>query len=159
VQKVIVQADRAADIRVAIAWIHMLPLDNAAAARGMAATMQDPRVQHFHDPQGHAGAAVAASLGAAGNVAWDIYLFYPAGQGWQDGPPAPADWAHQLQGSTWADASHYHRGNDLVRQMETAMARILAYSEILRLSRELNGSGVTANSVWEASRDELAARP
>jgi hypothetical protein len=50
VKEAILQADPPADIRVAIAWIHMLPPDNAAAARRMALTLRDPRVQHFHDP-------------------------------------------------------------------------------------------------------------
>jgi len=100
----------------------MLPLDSLVAARCMAVEIVDPRVQHFHDPRRRAGAAVAASLGATGKMAWDIYLFYPAGVGWQDGLPPPVAWAHQLQDSAWADASHYHRGADLVRELEIAMA-------------------------------------
>jgi hypothetical protein len=118
------QADPPADIRVAIAWIHMLPLDNAVAARAMALTLRDPRVQQFHDPHKRAGAAVATSLGAPGRTAWDIYLFYPAGVGWQDGLPPPFAWAHQLKDSTWADPSQYRRGDDLVAQLGIALALV-----------------------------------
>jgi len=124
VKKAILKAEPPADMSVAIAWIHMLPLDSAVTARRMALTIRDPRMQHFDDPHRRAGAAVAASLGASGKMAWDIYLFYGAGSGWQDGPPPPAMWAHQLKDSTWADLSHYHRGQDLVRQLEMAMAAL-----------------------------------
>jgi hypothetical protein len=124
VQKAILQVDPPADIRVAIAWIRMLPFDNAIAARRMAMTMQDPRVQHFYDPNRRGGAAVAASLGAAGNMAWDVYLFYAPGPAWQEGPPSPVVWSHQLKNSTWAEPSRYHRGADLVRQLEIAMAAL-----------------------------------
>jgi hypothetical protein len=124
VNKVLLRADPPPDIRVAIAWVDMLPLDNAVTARWIALTMSGPRVQHFHDPRRHAGAAVAASLGAAGEVAWDVYLFYPPGPGWHEGPPAPSTWAHQVKDSAWANSSHYHRGADLVRRLEMATAAL-----------------------------------
>jgi hypothetical protein len=124
VEKAILQADPPADMLVAIAWIHMLPPDCAIAARTVARMLRDPRVRHFHDPQRRAGAAVAGSLGAAGRTAWDIYLFYPAGPGWRDGPPPPARWVHQLKSSSWADPSRCHRGEELVRQLEMAMAAL-----------------------------------
>ena len=123
-KEAILQADPPADISVAIAWIHMLPLDSAVVARRMARAMRDPRVQHFHDPHKRAGAAVAGSLGAAEKLAWDIYLFYPAGVGWQDGPPPPAMWVHQLKGSNWADPLRHHRGEELVRHLEMALTRL-----------------------------------
>ena len=122
--KVLLQADPPADIRVAIAWIRMLPLDNVITARCLALTINDPRVQHFHDPHRRAGAAVAASLGAASKTAWDIYLFYPPGPGWDVGPPPPAAWAHQLTDSGWADPSHHHHGGDLVRQLTMGLAAL-----------------------------------
>jgi hypothetical protein len=123
VKRAILKAEPPPDIRVAIAWIHMLSLDNAVTARCMAAAFRDPRVQHFHDPRRRAGAAVAASLGAPGKMAWDVYLFYPAGPGWEGGPPQPATWAHQLTGSNWADPVHYYRGPDLVQQLRMAIAK------------------------------------
>ena len=116
-KKAILGAEPPPDILVAIAWIRMLPPDDLAAARCLAATIRDPRVQHFHDPCRRAGSAIAASLGAPGKTAWDIYLFYPAGPGWQAGPPPPLAWAHQLKDSGWADPALYHRGGDLERQL------------------------------------------
>jgi hypothetical protein len=81
-------------------------------------------VRHFHDPHRRVGAAVAASLGAAGKVAWDIYLFYPPGSGRQNGPPTPTSWAHQLKGSSWADPANYYQGEDLVQQLGMALAAL-----------------------------------
>jgi hypothetical protein len=57
-------------------------------------------------------------------MAWDIYLFYPAGCGWQGGPPPPSVWVHPLKDSTWADPSRYHRGDNLVRQLERTLAAL-----------------------------------
>ena len=157
-KEAILQADPPADISVAIAWIHMLPPDNAAAARRMALALRDPRVQHFHDPHKRAGAAVAGSLGAAEKLAWDIYLFYPAGVGWQYGPPRPVMWVHQLKGSSWADPSRHHRGEELVRHLEMALVKLRTCSEMARLPSELRESDVMADEVWELSRNAIEAR-
>jgi hypothetical protein len=154
VKKAILEAEPPPVIRVAIVWIHMLRFDCGAAARCAALTMRDPRVRHFYDPLRRAGAAVAASLGASGRMAWDIYLFYPAGHVLPAGLPAPAAWAHQLQDSSWADPAFYRHGKDLERQL----GRLLAQMEMLRLSQETRWSGVTASDVWAASRTEQEER-
>jgi len=39
------------------------------------------------------------------------------------------------------------------------LRRLRAYSSMVRLSRELEGVGVTATELYEASRKELEARP
>lgn len=39
------------------------------------------------------------------------------------------------------------------------LSKLRAYLEMLRLSRQLRESGVTAHEVWEASHAELEARP
>ncbi len=126
-KKAIQQGHPPVDLRVALVWTHMLPLDNAITALSVASAFRDPRVQHFDDPHRRAGAAVAASLGAADKPAWDIYLFYRAGRGWNGGLPPPAVWAHQLKGSSWADSSHYRRGDDLVRELQIAVAGLRSW--------------------------------
>jgi hypothetical protein len=125
VQEAIVDGYPHADISVSIVWINMLPLDSRAMAHVRAQTMQDPRTRHFSDPRKRVGRAIAQSLGGRNKVAWDIYLFYAPGAEWEDGPPAPAWWAHQLTGSSWADAAHYHHGDDLVKGLHRAMADLL----------------------------------
>src|SRR5437867_1686699 len=103
----------------------MLPADDEAAARAAAPLVTDMRARHFFDADRRVGEAVARSLGtqgAAGQTAWDMYLFYDPAARWaqrrgaasgrlrndgHDGTappaaPAPADWLHQLRGRAWA---------------------------------------------------------
>ena len=103
----------------------MLPLDSLAAARLSARIIRDPRARHFYDPDHLAGKAIAEGLGGKDKIAWDIYLFYAAGGEWGECPPAPTDWAHQLTGSTWADDTHHHSGDDLLKELHKIMQRLL----------------------------------
>jgi hypothetical protein len=121
VQRAILSDFPDADINVSIVWINMLPLDSPVAAKLSARIIHDLRACHFHDPAKLAGKAIAQSLGGQDKAAWDIYLFYEAGNEWSDSPPAPIYWAHQLQGSTWADSAHYHSGDDLLRELHKIM--------------------------------------
>lgn len=87
-----------------------------------AGNFRDPRVHHFYDPHKRSGAAIADSLGYKDRVAWDIYLFYTAGAEWSETPPAPTAWTHQLS-ETWIDRGHYHKGDDLVRELSRTMEK------------------------------------
>ena len=111
-----------------IVWMNMLPLDGMVAARLAARSMQAPSVHHFHDPSKQTGRAVAQSLGAPGKVAWDIYLFYAQGAAWDQGPPPPTRWAHQL-GDSWADPARYRHGSDLMAELCRAMTELTGASE------------------------------
>src|SRR5262245_17133443 len=101
----------------------MLPGDDLAAAREAAGLVRDPRAHHFYDAERRVGQAVASSLGregAAGQTAWDMYLFYNKGARWpsaSDGaavaPPRPTDWLHQLRGRVWADPQRWRWGEAL----------------------------------------------
>ena len=108
-----------------VVWLPMLPGDNKEAARRSSKLVADPSVSQFYDPSRQVGHAIAASLGAAGQVAWDIYLFYPAGREWAAAPPAPVDWAHQLGGRSWADAGRYRSGPGLVDQLRRSKTGLL----------------------------------
>ena len=123
-QQAVVRGALQPDISVGIVWINMLPFDNALTARLMARTMKAPCVRHFHDPGKQVGKIIAQSLGAPGKVAWDIYLFYPKGIRWNDGPPPPAVWAHQLGTNGWADPARYYRGDGLVEELGRAMEQL-----------------------------------
>lgn len=96
----------------------MIPGDSEAAVPGAATLVPDPRVTHFYDPHHHAGRAVAASIGAPDQIAWDMYLFYD--------PTAsePTAWFHQLRGRDWAGPDRYRWGEDLALALsETAASR------------------------------------
>ena len=58
----------------------MLPADNSDTAKQSALIVDDDRARHFYDPKRRVGLAVALSLGEPDMIAWDIYLFYAAGQ-------------------------------------------------------------------------------
>jgi hypothetical protein len=106
-------------------WIDMLTPDNWPAAEA-AASIFEPyaHVAQFHDPGRLIGSAVAASIGAPGRIAWDMYLFYGAGAKWDGEAPRPLDWAHQLGQDDWADPGRYHWREALppaLRSMATAV--------------------------------------
>jgi len=80
----------------------MMSGDTAEASQKAAGKLRDARVQQFYDPRQLAGKAMAGSMGYDGKVAWDIYLFYPAGAMRKELPPYPEVFMHQLRDS-WAD--------------------------------------------------------
>lgn len=92
-------------------------------AKESARIFSDPRIHQFYDPDKRSGKAIARSVGCEGRVAWDIYLFYTAGIEWIEDPPVPTAWIHQLNES-WADREHFHRGDDLVKELFKTMQRL-----------------------------------
>ena len=103
----------------------MLPADSAITAKLSARIIRDPRARQFYDPDHLAGKAIAEGLGGKDKIAWDIYLFYAAGDEWGDCPPTPTDWAHQLVGAAWADNARHHSGDDLFKELRRIMQRLI----------------------------------
>jgi len=113
-----------------IVWIDMLEKDSdQAAARAARLLDREARGAHFHDPQRAVGASVASALGGRGEVAWDVYLFFPPGRQWGGAPPEPDEWYHQLGGSAWAGKSHHRIGRGLAGALSQGAARFAARSE------------------------------
>ncbi len=106
-----------------IVWIEMLPDDRAADVMVLAGEMADSRIRWFHDPKRRAGRAIATSLSATGQVAWDVYLFFDADAQWNNQAPVPRSWAHQLSDS-WANPTRRHFGD----QLEPELGRLLEES-------------------------------
>ena len=103
-----------------IVWVEMLPEDGEADVEALAWQMADARISWYHDPKQRAGKAVAASLGAPGNIAWDVYLFFDTREEWEGQPPVPTDWVHQLS-DPWADPTRHHFGD----RLEPELGRLL----------------------------------
>ena len=91
------------DLRVYVVWLGVLsrlsPEALAGAARAASSRMDDPRVSHYLDPD----YAVATpyrtilDLSLSGEEpAWDAFLVFDRQTRWEEQPPAPADWMHQL---------------------------------------------------------------
>ena len=74
----------------------------------------DPRARHYWTEEQSLGMAYGkiVKLPRGRDLAWDIYFVFDAGVKWEEAPPMPADWAHQLgiderslaDGSTFRDA-------------------------------------------------------
>lgn len=111
-----------ADLHVEIVWLDMLPNDRPSTALEAARRLDDPRVRHFHDPSKVAGRAFARGLLPVG-VAWDVYLFYPAGAEWTEDPPRPSSWSHQLGR---VDPEHFHPRERLRAELRASAERLLA---------------------------------
>jgi hypothetical protein len=94
----LIRAFPTADFRAAVVFIDMLDEDDARTAASASRRIAEPRVATFHDPARRAGRSLARTIGWHHHVAWDCYLFYPAGVRW-DGPhmPPAARWFHQLR--------------------------------------------------------------
>ena len=102
----------------------MLPTDGGLTAQFAARGMPDARLRFFHDPDKAMGRAVAQSVGAPGQVAWDAYLFYAKGAEWRAALPAPTRWAHQLE-DPWADPYRHFSGGELLQELARAMQEAL----------------------------------
>lgn len=98
----------------------MLDNDTLEAALPSVKYLRDKRFRHFYDQDQIVGKEIAKSIGWDGHVAWDIYLFYAPEAGWNNLPPAPKNWMHQLKDS-WAGREHFRTGGDLKDALSTAM--------------------------------------
>ena len=115
-QEVLERANAPHALSVLVVWTDMLEGDSEEAALAACSLVSDSRAVHFHDPGSLAGRAVASSLGAPGEIAWDMYLFYDAPSAWENLPPRPVDWVHQLSPS-WAEQSRYRWEATLVSSL------------------------------------------
>lgn len=106
----------------------MLRTDSAGAVEEIAASMRHENLVHFHDPRRRAGKAFGPVLNAGGAVVWDSYLLFPSGMTWNEAPPIPADWAHQLR-SAWADPARFRWKDDLTDWLQAAAAQTGTPSE------------------------------
>lgn len=84
-------------LRAYIAWVPILPDDKQSEAAGSMTRISDGRAAHYWDEERALPDLVAPVLPLPeGWPAWDVYLAYPPGVRWEQAPPAPAFWHHQL---------------------------------------------------------------
>ena len=79
-------------------WLPMLEDDDEFAVREASGShLLDPRVKHFWDAEGDLQWRYAGLLNLPENQpAWDIYMLFQQGTIWQEDPPRPDFWMHQL---------------------------------------------------------------
>jgi hypothetical protein len=101
VQKVL--SERTTNAVLLIVWMRGLAADDRTDAEARPSEFAADDVHQFWDSNNLLGGSVAARLGRAGLVAWDIYLGLRPGRTWDDEMPEPAAWVHQMGDPAWAD--------------------------------------------------------
>ncbi len=99
VQEAVLDVIDSQPLTVHVVWTAILRSDDRAAALRMQASMPDARVLHYWDADRSLGLAYKelVELPASNNaLAWDVYFAFEAGTKWQENPPVPGDWWHQL---------------------------------------------------------------
>lgn len=78
-------------------WEPILRTDNLRGARKATTILPDSRVRHYWAEGQEVGEMFKPALGLKDEVAWDVYLVYPAGVEWSaQSPPKPSFFMHQL---------------------------------------------------------------
>jgi len=97
IQTAVLEAIEDASLRAYVVWVPVLPADLSAAAREASSLVPDKRASHFWDAQGTLARTFGRVLDLpSGCPAWDVYLTYPPGITWEQEPPRPPYWQHQL---------------------------------------------------------------
>jgi hypothetical protein len=101
-----------------LVWVRVLEGDNQEAAQKAADQMTGQRLRHFYDPKQRAAREMAAVLGGPGSFAWDTYLVFSTVAAWEDEPPQPDDWVHQLDHAAWAPSQRRKTGEALLEAIQ-----------------------------------------
>lgn len=89
-------------VRAYIIWLPIFGGDFNGEARKLSASFRDKRVSYFLDSGSLSGTLWERILKTEREIAWDVYLLYGAGAQWDEEPPPPTFWMHQLDGVTKA---------------------------------------------------------
>ncbi|MEK6321888.1 MAG: hypothetical protein AABN33_09405 [Acidobacteriota bacterium] len=89
-------------MRAYIVWLPIFGGDFKGEARKLSNSFQDRRVSYFLDPKSETAKQFERVLKTERFIAWDVYLLYGADASWEEEPPQPAFWMHQLSGVTKA---------------------------------------------------------
>lgn len=79
-------------------WLPVLRAGNVpSAARREGGRIDDPRALHFLDPDARLAREYSRVIHLPGRTpAWDVYLVFGPEARWENEPPAPTYWMHQL---------------------------------------------------------------
>jgi hypothetical protein len=107
-------------LRAHVVWVPILKTDQDPPDQETRALVPDGRAVHYWDADGIVSPLFAAALGLSpGYPAWDVYLIYGPDVRWEDGPPTPVYWHHQLPGVTKAP---FLDGDSFARQLRLVLA-------------------------------------
>jgi hypothetical protein len=88
-------------VRAYIVWLPIFGGDFRGEARRLANSYRDKRVSYYVDAGSLTGKVWEPVLKTE-RFAWDVYLLYGAAANWEQEPPSPDYWMHQLYGVTSA---------------------------------------------------------
>ncbi len=84
-------------LRAYVVWVPILTSDSSPPDEATRALVPDARAMHYWDARRALPDLFAPLLQLPpGSPAWDVYLAYPPGVTWEQAPPAPSFWQHQL---------------------------------------------------------------
>lgn len=86
------------NVKVYVVWTPVLREDDRMTADEATQLVQHDRAQHYWDDDKSLGLSFGkiVTLPRERTLAWDVYLLFDQEVEWNDQPPAPADWMHQL---------------------------------------------------------------
>src|SRR5437870_5229448 len=90
------------NIRVYVIWDPIFGGDFDGEAKRLSSKFSDKRVNYFKDANSLSGNLWESVLKTGREIAWDVYLLYGASAQWNNEPPQPDYWMHQLDGVTKA---------------------------------------------------------
>ena len=98
VQQEILEAVADERLKVYVVWTPVLQEDNRQAAAEAMRLVADNRAEHFWDADKSLGFSLGnvVKLPRERKLAWDVYFAFDAKATWDDLPPEPAAWMHQL---------------------------------------------------------------
>lgn len=105
-------------MRVYIVWSPILELDAQSWVPNAMTRLPDSRVSHYWDGEGKLVEAYKTILPTLDEKtgkylkAWDVYMVFPRDAEWQDKPPEPGYWMHQL----WLDTGNRFDGDILAKE-------------------------------------------
>ncbi len=98
VRESILETLKTEKIKVYVVWTPVLREDERAKVADVTELIQNDRVQHFWDEDKSLGLSFGkvVTLPRERTLARDVYYVYDEKAEWNDQPPAPAGWMHQL---------------------------------------------------------------
>lgn len=89
-------------VRVYVIWDPIFGGKFDSEAKRLSSRFPDKRVCYYKDPDSLAGKLWERVLKTEREIAWDVYLLFGIESRWENDPPRPEYWMHQLDGVTSA---------------------------------------------------------